>query len=293
MAFTRCGVPTLLIALACLSCQRSEVPEPSMTAGHTVIGAAEAAHKISWKLSAAFQTGNPAAFVDIVRGTTPALLDSLLQRRTEQALLDRALNAADSQAFAAAKLNLFTYALAYHPVYLLVPGQNPVSELDSARLRAVLSGDIGNWRDVGGPDLPISVFIPPLAGGAMHSLLHYFGGLPSVAAESFGTADSLLAAARTDPGALLVWPWPLGGLPWKPLSFGPKAAASFPDAASIMEHPGYPFRLDLTYATTRNKVDVAAGFLTFLMSNTGQREYMNLGYRPAAVPVRIVRLTKG
>jgi ABC-type sulfate transport system substrate-binding protein len=49
----------------------------------------------------------------------------------------------------------------------------------------------------------------------------------------------------------------------------------------------------LTYATTRNKVDGAAGFLTFLMSNTGQREYMNLGYRPAAVPVRIVRLTKG
>lgn len=286
-------LPALLLLLGLVACRGSGEPEESMTAGHLVIGAAEGAYKASWRLSSAFQSGNPAAFVDIVPGTTPALLDSLLMRRTDQALLDRSLGAADSQAFAAAGLRLFTYPLAFQPVFLLVPSQNPLLELDSLGLRSVLTGEVGNWRELGGPDLPISLFIPPLKGGAMHSLLSFFGGLPTMTAESHGTADSLLAAARRDPGALLVWPWPADDLPWRPLAFGPKQAAVFPDAATILESPGYPFRLDLTYATTRSKLNLAAGFLTFLMSNTGQREYMNMGYRPAAVPVRIVRLTKG
>jgi len=285
-------VALLAFAAVFASCSKAP-PEESMTAGHARIGAAESAYKISWHMSATFQAGQPAAFVDIVSGTTPDLLDSLLQRKSEQALLDRQLTAADSAAFAKAGLKLFTYALAFHPVYLLVPPEQKVGTLDSLALRRVLAGEVANWSELGGSMDPVRVYIPSLGGGAMHSLLSYYGGLPAVTASSHGTADSLLAAARGDAGALVVWPWPIAGLPWKPLRFGPPSAPVYPDAATMMKGGGYPFRLELSYVSTRSKLDLAAGFLTFLMSNTGQREYMNRGYRPAAVPVRIVRLTKG
>jgi phosphate transport system substrate-binding protein len=264
-----------------------------MTAGHAVIGAADAAHKIAWKLSAAFQAGQPAAFVDIVAAPATALLDSLLQERREEIILDRAPSPAETLAFHQARLRLLQYPLAYHPVYLLKRRDNPVAALDSAELRAVLLGETRDWSELGGPLAPIHVYVPDLGGGAVRGLLAYFGGLPSLTATVAPTADSLLALARGDEGALLVWDRPLPGPALQALLFGPRGAALFPDAGTIMGQPRYPFRLELTYLTTRNKADVAAGFLTFMTSNTGQREFMNNGYRPAAVPVRIVRLTHG
>jgi ABC-type phosphate transport system substrate-binding protein len=282
----------LLVAILLASCG-SPPPEESMTAGHVRIGAAESAYKISWHMSATFQAGYPAAFVDILPGQSGSLLDSLLQGKIEQALLDRRLDALDSAAFQKAGRKLFTYNLAAQPVYLLVPPQQSLTSLDSLALRRVLEGKVGSWAELGGSMDPVHLYIPSLAGGAMHSLLAYYKGLPQVSASAYGSRDSLITAARGDAGALVLWPWPVEGLPWKALAFGPVASPVYPDAATMMEGGGYPFRLDLTYATTRSKQDLAAGFLTFLMSNTGQREYMNQGYRPAAVPVRIVRLTKG
>lgn len=268
-------------------------PEESMTAGHARIGAAESAYKISWHMSATFQAGCPSAFVDILPGHSGPLLDSLLQGSMEQALLDRRLDARDSAAFQQAGRKLFTYDLAAQPVYLLVPPEQSMASVDSVSLRRILEGKVASWAELGGSLEPVHLYIPSLAGGAMHALLTYFNGLPQVSAQAHGSRDSLITAARGDAGALVVWPWPVEGLPWKALSFGPPSAPVFPDAVTMMPGGGYPFRLDLTYATTRSKQDLAAGFLTFLMSNTGQREYMNEGYRPAAVPVRIVRLTKG
>ena len=280
--------------LAATACHRPQEPEPSMTAGHAVIGAADGAFKIAWRLSATFQAGQPAAFVDITREPASALVDSLLNKRCEEIILDRAPTPAETLAFAQSGLRLFRYPLAYHPVYLLKAAANPALALDSAQLRRVLTGELANWSALGGPVVPLTVYVPGLDDGAVRSLLDYFGGLPTLAAQAAGTPDSLLALARADEGALLVWSRPLelaGAL--QPLSFGPAGAAIFPDAGTIMGRPRYPFRLDLTYLTTRSKTDVAAGFLTFMTSNTGQREFMNNGYRPAAVPVRIVRLSKG
>jgi ABC-type sulfate transport system substrate-binding protein len=57
-----------------------------------------------------------------------------------------------------------------------------------------------------------------------------------------------------------------------------------------MESPRWPFMTTFTYVTTHMKSDVAAGYLTFLVSNDGQKIVMNQGYRPASVPVRIIQM---
>lgn len=54
-----------------------------------------------------------------------------------------------------AKKQLRVYPLALEPVLIVVHRDNPISNLTSAQVRAIMRGDIVNWREVGGNDEPI------------------------------------------------------------------------------------------------------------------------------------------
>jgi phosphate transport system substrate-binding protein len=281
---------SILIIAGCKSGGKSSESEGSVTAGHAVIPASDAAFDLAWSLSASFQGLYRGAFVDIVRMDDRSMIDSLLSERTEQIFLDRPFAHAESLAFEQARLKLYTYKVCYYPVYLLVESANPVKSLDSTKLRGLLVGTTTNWKDLGGADAPVHIYAPPPGDGAFQSLAGYFGGLDSVSAKVCSTSTRMLELAKEDEGALLIYAQPITGSRYRMLRFEREDQVLYPDAESILKPPTYPFKLTFTYATTHVKSDVASGFLTYIQGNTGQREAMNLGYRPAAVPVKIVRV---
>lgn len=266
-------------------------PRESMSAGHARIGAADAVFDLAWFLSREFQGANPAAFIDIYRSPTRRLLDSLLNDRCEEIVLDRSLTRAESLSFKQAGLKLYTYPVAYYPVLLLASKDNPVAVIDSVTLRRIVSGSLQNWKILGGPNAEINLYLPLPGEGGWETLTEYFGTLDSVTAVVCSTSAAMLDSARDDPGALLVYSLPVGDLPYKPLRFLRNGMEINPSVKTILDSVAYPFRLDITYLTTRMKMDVAAGYLTFAVSNIGQRRLMDaLRYRPASVPVRIIRM---
>lgn len=279
----------LLFAFTLGSC-KSKAPQESMTAGHATIGVVEPAAKLAWSLSSAFQAGNRLAFIDIEQNRCSALVDSLVNNRAEEIILDRNLLPAETLAVRKQGLKLYTYPLAYFPVYLLVHKDNPITGIDGRGFFRILYGDSTNWRGFGGRDQRITLYTPYPGEGGFEALVRYYGRLDSAVFTPCSTYAGMMELAKDDPGALLVWALPYKGLPFKALGFLEEGMQIFPDAGSIMEERGYPFRLDITYITTRNKGDVAAGYLTFIVGNIGQREVMRHGYRPASVPVRIVRI---
>ena len=46
------------------------------------------------------------------------------------------------------------------PIAILTNAQNPVGEITESQLQEIFSGDITNWKEVGGPDEPIIVVVP-------------------------------------------------------------------------------------------------------------------------------------
>ena len=54
--------------------------------------------------------------------------------------MDRALAREESLALVKADFKIYTYAIAYYPVYLLNTKDNPVTNIDSSKLRNVLGG---------------------------------------------------------------------------------------------------------------------------------------------------------
>ncbi len=57
----------------------------------------------------------------------------------------------------AEKEGLTVYPLALEPIYIIVHESNPIDSLTLEQVRAIFSGRIRNWREVGGPDRSIVV----------------------------------------------------------------------------------------------------------------------------------------
>jgi hypothetical protein len=283
----------VVISWTLAACGPVKKPENSMTSGHGKVGTSDAVRDFTRLMADRFEATYPGAFIDIFPYSNKDLIDSLLSERTEQILLDRTMSPAETLAFHKNSLNLFRYPVAYFPVFLLAPKADSVRSIDSASFRAVLSGRITNWKDLGGPDEDLHLYMPAPREGAWEALMGYFGPLDSVTAIICPSQAIMLDSAKTDPGALLVYSRPIDALKsYRALKFRRGNSEYYPDAETILTPGGYPFRLDITYVTTHRKEDTAAGFLTFLCGNLGQRTLMEaLKYRPAAVPVKIVRKT--
>jgi len=55
--------------------------------------------------------------------------------------------------------------IGYDAMGVFVNGKNPVKALSRAHLKEVFAGRMTNWKDVGGPDKPITVYSEKLTGG--------------------------------------------------------------------------------------------------------------------------------
>ena len=72
------------------------------------------------------------------------------------------------------QLQIFDVAVAH--MAFAISRDNPVHQISDANMRRILLGQITNWRDVGGPDQPISIVMVGDGGGVQTSIENEFLG---------------------------------------------------------------------------------------------------------------------
>ncbi|POZ62295.1 substrate-binding domain-containing protein [Chromobacterium alticapitis] len=138
---------------------------------------------------------------------------------------------------------------------------NPVSDISLAQLRAVFSGAISNWRELGGTDSPITVLVDPPAGGAglaWREVVLGADGRFSPRSVLLPRRDWVAQLARHPEGIAIVGADELSpGLKRLTLS-GQRA-----DAAAVSSGR-YPLRIPLLLLTARPPAPACAAFLRSL-----------------------------
>lgn len=280
----------MLCGVLLWGCKDKE-PVETFTKGSAHIGASDAVFDLAHFTTAQYGDLHTSAFISIWRHSTQALVDSLINGRVEEIFIDRALSHEESLAFTNAGLKLFTYPVAHYPTYLLVPESLAVNDIDSIGLKRIVEGQATSWKEFGGQDISITPYAPLPGDGAWNSLLSFYEDFDSVAAVICSTNSQMMALAAFDPGALLIYSRRTSEVAgYKKLRWAQGELRIPANAKTILESPRWPFMTTFTYVTTHMKSDVAAGYLTFLVSNDGQKMVMSQGYRPASVPVRVIQL---
>lgn len=111
--------------------------------------------------------------------------------------------AADLMLAFQAEPDLSTHAVAMDALVVLVAQDNPVPEISTVELAQVLAGEVDNWAQIGGPDMP--VVLHALAGDtAMQRALSARLGTEEKAALVHPDLAALAEAVAKDPWAIAV-----------------------------------------------------------------------------------------
>ena len=169
--------------------------------------------------------------------------------------------------------------LGAYSVAVVVNANNPVTNLTKEQIHDIFTGKITNWKDVGGPDATIALYIrDPISGTHLgfkelamknepyaahsHLLTNYTVIVQAVAADANGIGYSGIELARL-PGAKLL-----------------SVEGVEPNAATV--HSGkYPYARVLRFYTNKARESQAAkDFIQFVLSEHGQEVVVQMGFTP-------------
>ncbi len=115
----------------------------------------------------AFSAANPGETVIVAGGGTDAGFDALFDKAADLIMASRKVLVKEMQAAALNDCRLGEAEVCPGAVAVITHPSNPLKELTLEQLAKILKGEITRWKEVGGPDEPITVYIgQPISGTA-------------------------------------------------------------------------------------------------------------------------------
>lgn len=173
--------------------------------------------------------------------------------------------------------DLVARPLAVDALVPIIGADNPVATISTSDLARALSGEVANWSEIGGPDMPLVLHGLPPENGLQRALSERLGRevaasvihpdlaalADAVARDPWGLAMTGRASARQAKVATLT---DSCGFPLLPTSLGVKAE-------------DYPLALPLQFLTPRRRLPLMAReFLEFLTLPAAQQAVAASGY---------------
>ncbi|MBP7830592.1 MAG: phosphate ABC transporter substrate-binding protein [Kiritimatiellae bacterium] len=202
---------------------------------------------------------------------------ALLAGECDIASSSRSVNADERRLAAKRKLALRNYTIGYYGVAVIVHPDNPLKNLTTRQVRSLFTGQTKNWKEIGGPDAPVNLYIrDPVSGthlgfrelamadkpyaGRVKMFDNYMAIADAVAADPAGIGYADMAVARRD------------GI--RSVGIGKVK----PSVGSINDGT-YPYARQLHLYTVRGRESKEAkAFIDYIRSRAGQKKLTELGY---------------
>ncbi|MGE5189520.1 MAG: PhnD/SsuA/transferrin family substrate-binding protein [Gemmatimonadota bacterium] len=180
-------------------------------------------------------------------------------------------------------LGLSYVPLADDGVVFVASRDAKVRALTSAQIRRILSGEIANWRQVGGADGPIRVICRPAHSSVSAAVANaLFGGTfpPTKAAFVLETNESAYQALKTLPYCLAIVPMSRTIVDHFPVDA--VAVDGMPPLGANVSRARYPARLELGILFREDAPDAVTGFARYAVSSEGMHKMASAGLVPSS-----------
>jgi phosphate transport system substrate-binding protein len=266
---------TVLLAAVWVGACAPVQGQPTAIRGHALAVGSTALQPLVTAAAQLFHKANPQAEVEVRGGGSKTGLAAITSHQTD---------IGDSDIYADPALypdpNLTDHLVCVIPFAMVVNPDVGISQLSTDQIIKIYStGEITNWKQVGGPNLAIVPVVRPATSGTRATFRKYvLGGRDEngTLLKSDSSQTVLQAVAQT-PGAI-------GYLAVSVVDSTVKTVAidgQLPTAAAI-QHGQYAFWGYEHMYTLGNDVGVIGAFLDFMLTPTVQTLAQHLGYIPIA-----------
>lgn len=154
-----------LVLVAC-----SGEPQPgsdsSALTGQLVLTGSSTVAPLIGEIAKRFEQTYPDTRVDVQTGGSSRGVADARRGTADIGMVSRALNAEES--------DLTAYPIALDGVAMIVHRDNPLSVLSEEQIVAIYTGQVMNWREIGGADAPITVVNKAEGRSTLELFLSYF-----------------------------------------------------------------------------------------------------------------------
>ncbi|HEY3448412.1 MAG TPA: phosphate ABC transporter substrate-binding protein [Myxococcales bacterium] len=265
-----------LLALLCgAGCRRDPPPKETLL----IAGNAALARYLE-PLVKEFVARNPNASVVVEPGGSTAAVIALKRGAIDVAALSRLVGAEEDDAY------LHDYQVCRDGLAIIVHPANPVTTLSRQQLDEIFSGEILNWKQVGGADLPFAPYVREKTSRSSRSFneLVLGGDEPFSGAKAVASSKEMLEHVAQEPGAI-------GFMTLRRQSKGAKDGSKDPEVATIkvegvemsratMLSGRYPLSRAFYLAVYMKPPKMAEEFVQFVLGKSGQEILAKDGMLP-------------
>ena len=237
------------------------------------------------KLVAAFQESQPSCPVELESLGSVSGIGALLDESCDIAVSSR-LFTDDEQRIARSRgIELKSTIAGYFGLAVVVNDQNPLKNLSDHAILDIFTGRTTNWKQVGGPDLPIQIFIRDTSGGSHLGFrtLALENRPYATFARPFSSHTALAEAVAATPDAI-------GYVGMNLISqkgLHPVSINGIPPNEITVREGTYPYvESILLYTRAKSDNPAAEQFVQFVGSKPGQALVQSAGFvLPKAGPI--------
>ncbi len=262
----------ILLTLAVCSCT-SRTPTATLVSGRITFAGSTTVQPLAHRIGEEFRKHYPAVELDITAGGTRVGIQAVHNGMVDIGMASRALTPEESA-------DVKVYQIAVDVIAVVVHPDNPVNGLSLAQLAAIYRGEITDWNQVGGPDLPILVVVrEPTSGtrGAFDEIVLDKQDPTAPNQRGAVTASEVVALVSENSDAI-------GYVGFGHLEPGVIKVLSIDDVLPTEQTAydgSYPLVRPLLLLTGPLTQPIAYKYIEFALSSEGQRIVKESGWVPA------------
>lgn len=263
----------ILLSTVLAGCSAGK-PEKIVLLGSNTIG-----EELAPRLIAEYKKDHPGVAFEMEFKGTSYGMGALMVGRCDIAAASREATANEIELAKARNIEFDDHVIGAYDVAVVVPAGSPIGNLTKEQVRDLFVGTAGNWKDVGGPDAPVSLYIRhPISGTHLGFRELAMENKPyALHVKTFTNYTDIVQALAKDPNGIGYTTIALANKPGiKPVAIGGVA----PTVEAVNKRQ-YPYaRVLRLYTDKANETPAAREFVQFVQSERGQAIVNQLGFAP-------------
>lgn len=230
------------------------------------------------RLVSVFKKSNPSIQVVLETPGSGAGMDALIDGRAGIATTSRAASEDELRRARAAGVKLQAHSIGSYGIALVVNSKNPVRSLSEAQIRDIFTGTIKNWKEVGGVDAPIKLYVRDGAAGSALGFRELAMRTQPYAktAIALHSYESIVEEVSRDPTGIGYC-----GIGVFPNGIRPLQVDGVPANRVAINEGLYPYARTLYFYTDQQRETQAVkSFIGFVQSREGQEILAKTGFVP-------------
>lgn len=215
----------------------------------------------------AYMDTHPELNISVRGGGSGVGIAALQNKTVDIANSSRPMKAKEISTCKSKGINPVAYAIANDAISIIVHKDNPLKNISIAQIKDIYTGKIKNWKDLGGPSLPIVVVSRDVSSGTFEVFNEkaLAGAKVDGSAQLLASNNAVVSAVTNTPGAI-----GYAGLGYVNESVKVFSVNSIIPSEKTVKDNSYPLARKLYMYTNGKATGAAAGYLGFIQSPAGQ-----------------------